>query len=59
MFNNIPVRILAGNNDLVSPFITNVHNDSISNLDYPARIKVTDITTVCRKTIIDKLVFFL
>ena len=48
-FNNIPVRFLVENNDIVSPFITNIYNDSLSNLDYPTLLKVADITPVHKK----------
>ena len=48
-FNNIPVRFLVENNDIVSLFITNIYNDSLSNLDYPTLLKVADITPVHKK----------
>ena len=48
-FNNIPVRFLVENNDIVLPFITNIYNDSLSNLDYPTLLKVADITPVHKK----------
>ena len=33
-FNNIPVRLLVDNNDIVSPLFAKIYNESISNLDY-------------------------
>ena len=51
-YKNIPVRLLVENND--SPFITNIYNDSISNLDYLTLLKVADITPVYRKSEITK-----
>ena len=45
-FNNILVRFLVEDNDIVLPCITNIYNDSLSNLDYPTLLKVADITPV-------------
>ena len=48
-FNNIPVRLLVDNNDIVSPLIAKTYDESISNLDYPILLKMVDITPIHKK----------
>ena len=43
-FNNIPTRILVENNDIISPYITEMYNDSKSKADFPSSLKLADIT---------------
>ena len=47
-FNNIPTRLLVENND-ISPFITDICNESISNVDFPDSLKLADITPAHKK----------
>ena len=48
-FNNIPTRLLVENNDIISPFITDKCNESISNVDFPDSLKLADITPAHKK----------
>ena len=55
-FNNIPPRILVENSDIISPFITNIYNNSKSNSEFPPTLKLADITPAhkkCDRTIDD------
>ena len=47
-FNNIPTKILAENADILSPFITNIYNDSKGKSEFPKSLKEADITP-CHK----------
>ena len=48
-FNNIPTRILVENSDVISPFITNIYNDSKSKSEFPPTLKLADITPAHKK----------
>ena len=48
-FNNIPTRLLVENNDIISPFITDMCNESISNVAFPDSLKLADITPAHKK----------
>ena len=48
-FNNIPIRLLVENNDIISPFITDICNESISNVVFPDSLKLADITPAHKK----------
>ena len=43
-YNNIPVKTLLENNDICSPFICKILNNSILNCTFPASLKMADIT---------------
>ena len=43
-FNNIPTRILVENSDIISPFITDIYNESKSKSEFPNSLKLADIT---------------
>ena len=47
--NDIPVKILKFNANFVSPFISNVFNESIENDNFPDDLKLADITPVYKK----------
>ena len=49
-FNNIPTRILVENSDIISPFITNIYNDSKSKSEFPPTLKLADITPAHKKS---------
>ena len=38
-FNNIPIRILVENSDILSPFITDIYNNSKSKSEFPPTLK--------------------
>ena len=42
--NNIPVKTLLENNDICSPFICKISNNSILNCTFPASLKMAEIT---------------
>ena len=48
-FNGIPSKILAENYDIISPFVTKIYNDSITNLNFPDPLKQADITPTHKK----------
>ena len=47
--NSIPTRILVENNDIISPYITEMYNDSKSKADFPSSLKLADITPAHKK----------
>ena len=47
--NNIPTRLLVENNDIISPFSTDICNESISNVDFADSLKLADITPAHKK----------
>ena len=48
-FNNIPTRILVENCDIISPFITDIYNNSKTKSEFPATLKLADITPAHKK----------
>ena len=48
-FNNIPTRILVENCDIISPFITDIYNESKTKSDFPVSLKLADITPAHKK----------
>ena len=48
-FNNIPTRILVENSDIISPYITEMYNDSKNKGDFPSSLKSADITPAHKK----------
>ena len=48
-FNNIPVKILVDNSDIVSPFISKIYNDSIFTNTFPQLLKMADIIPAHKK----------
>ena len=56
-YNNIPMRVLVENKDIISPIITEIYNDSNRNSNFPNSLKLADVTPVHKKeerTIKDK-----
>ena len=49
-FKNIPTRILVENSDIISPFITDIYNDSKSKSEFPSSLKLADITPAHKKS---------
>ena len=47
--NNIPTKILVENRDIISPFITNIYNESKSKSEFPSSLKLADITPAHKK----------
>ena len=47
--NNIPTKILVENYDIISPFVTNLLNDSNCNSDFPSALKLADVTPTHKK----------
>ena len=48
-FKGIPSKLLAENYDIISCFITKLYNDSNSNLEFPDKLKLADITPTYKK----------
>lgn len=48
-YNNIPTRVLVENKDIISPFITEMYNDSNRDSRFPNSLKVADVTPVHKK----------
>ena len=48
-FNNIPAKILVENNEICSPFISKIYNDSILHTNFPEALKKADITPAHKK----------
>ena len=48
-YNNIPTRLLVETNDIISPIITEMYNDSSSNANFPNSLKLADITPAHKK----------
>ena len=47
--NNIPTRVLVENADIISPFITDIYNDSVLRSEFPASLKFADVTPAHKK----------
>ena len=47
--NNIPTRLLIENNDIISPFITEMYNESKTKAAFPDSLKLADITPAHKK----------
>ena len=47
--NNIPTRILVENKDIISPFITEMYNESNRTSNFPNSLKLADVTPVHKK----------
>ena len=45
-FNDIPINIIKGCNDIISPYLTNLLNGSIENNIYPDSLKLAEIVIV-------------
>ena len=48
-FNNIPARLLIENEDISSLYLTKIYNDSKINSQFPASLKLADITPSHKK----------
>ena len=48
-YDDIPTKILVENSDIMSPYITEMYNESKSNAVFPSSIKCTDITPAHKK----------
>ena len=48
-FNNIPAKPTVETNDIYSPFICRIFNDSIINCTFPDSLKMADVTPVHKK----------
>ena len=48
-FNNIPVKLIIENCDLLSPHITKIYNDSILSFNFPTSLKMAEITPAHKK----------
>ena len=48
-FNNIPVKLIIENCDLLSPHITKIYNDSILSYNFPTPLKMAEITPAHKK----------
>ena len=49
MFNNIPTLLIVENNDIISPFITEMYNESMCNSEFLTSLKLADITPAHKK----------
>ena len=47
--NNIPIRVLVENADIISPFITHIYNDSVLKSEFPDSLKLADVTPAHKK----------
>ena len=48
-FNNIPTKLLVENNDIISPFITEMYNQSNRKCIFPNSLKLADVTPAHKK----------
>ena len=48
-YNNIPTRILVENKDIISPFITEMYNESNRTSTFPNYLKLADVTPAHKK----------
>ena len=48
-FNDIPVNIMKGCNDIISPYLTNLLNDLIENNTYPDSLKLAEVSPAHKK----------
>ena len=47
--NDIPVKILIGSKDIVSPYLSNTYNDYKQENKYPLSLKAADVTPIHKK----------
>ena len=47
--NNIPSKVIVENNDICSPFISKIYNDSIIGGTFPELLKMADVTPAHKK----------
>ena len=47
--NNIPNKVLIDNSNIVSPFLTNIYNDSLYRSSFPSALQLADITPVYKR----------
>ena len=48
-FNNIPAKHLKQTNDVCSPLLTKIYNDTKENVDFPDSVKMADIIPAYKK----------
>ena len=48
-FNDIPINIIKGCNDIISPYLTNLLNGSIENNILPDSLKLAEVTPAHKK----------
>ena len=48
-YNNIPTRVLVDNKDIISPFITDMYNESNRVSNFPNSLKLADVTPAHKK----------
>ena len=48
-YNNIPTRFIVENKDIISPFITEMHNESNRKSNFPNSLKLADVTPAHKK----------
>ena len=48
-YNNIPTRVLIDNKDIISPFITDMYNESNRASNFPNSLKLADVTPAHKK----------
>ena len=48
-YNNIPTRILVDNKDIISPFITEMYNESNRKSNFPNLLKLADVSPAHKK----------
>ena len=48
-YNNIPTRVLIENRDIISPFITEMYNESNRTSNFPNSLKLADVTPAHKK----------
>ena len=48
-FNDIPINIIKGCNDIISPYLTNLLNGSIENNIFPDSLKLAEVTPTHKK----------
>ena len=48
-FNDIPINIIKGCNDIISPYLTNLLNGSIENNIFPDSLKLAEVTSAHKK----------
>ena len=48
-FNNIPTRVLVDNKDIISPFITEMYNESNRKSNFPNSLKLADVIPAHKK----------
>ena len=53
-FNDIPINIIKGCNDIISPYLTNLLNGSIENNIFPDSLKLAEVTPAHKKETANK-----